>query len=98
MTERPRLMRAISSRDARASLGRVLDEAATGERFIVERAGRPVAAIVPVTDLQLPIPDAVRAVDHRREALAEMVREGRELRRRHGAFDAAAFIRADRDR
>jgi prevent-host-death family protein len=88
-------MKAISALDVRARFGQVLDEAAAGERFIVERAGQPVAAIVPLEDLDAVDPG--RVLERRREALREMVRVGREVRRRHGPFDATEFIRGDRD-
>ncbi len=54
-------MKSISALDVRARFGQVLDEAAAGERFIVERAGQPVAAIVPLTDLQALDPARIRA-------------------------------------
>ncbi len=54
-------MKTISALEVRAKFGQVLDEAAAGERFIVERAGAPVAAIVPLRDLELSDPEAVKA-------------------------------------
>ena len=54
-------MRTISALEVRAKFGQVLDEAAAGERFIVERAGAPVAAIVPLRDLELSDPAVIRA-------------------------------------
>ncbi len=54
-------MKSISALDVRARFGQVLDEAAAGERFIVERAGQPVAAIVPLSDLQALDPERIRA-------------------------------------
>ena len=44
-------MKTITALEVRAKFGQVLDEAAAGERFIVERAGVPVASIVPLADL-----------------------------------------------
>lgn len=88
-------MRTISALDVRARFGQVLDEAAAGERFIVERAGQPVAAIVPLRDLDAVDPDKVR--ERRMAAVDELVRLGRRDRLRYGPFDAAAAIRADRD-
>lgn len=54
-------MKTISALEVRAKFGQVLDEAAAGERFVVERAGMAVAAIVPLTDLELSDPEVVRA-------------------------------------
>jgi len=54
-------VRTISALEVRARFGQVLDEAAAGERFIVERAGAPVAAIVPLGDLELSDPAVMRA-------------------------------------
>lgn len=54
-------MRTITALEVRAKFGQVIDEAAAGERFIVERAGVPVAAIVPLADLDTVDPAAVTA-------------------------------------
>jgi prevent-host-death family protein len=67
-------MRTISALEVRARFGQVIDEAAAGERFIVERAGTPIAAIVPLRDLEEIDPDrllkrrldAVRALERAR--------------------------------
>jgi prevent-host-death family protein len=77
----------ISALEVRAKFGQVLDEAAAGERFIVERAGAPVAAIVPLRDLELSDPavitarrlaavdrlEAMRAADRRPRPSAEEI-------------------------
>jgi prevent-host-death family protein len=65
-------MRTITALEVRAKFGQVLDEAAAGERFIVERAGMPVAAIVPLRDLEAIDPDRIRA--RRLAAVDELVR------------------------
>ena len=88
-------MRAISALDVRARFGQVLDEAAAGERFIVERAGQPVAAIVPLADLEHLDPDRIR--ERRLAAVERMVALGRRHRERHGMVDAEALIRYERD-
>jgi prevent-host-death family protein len=88
-------MRTITALEVRAKFGQVLDEAAAGERFIVERAGQPVAAIVPLRDLE-PIDPAV--VQARRDAaIDDLLRLGRRNRARYGPIDAAAAVREDRD-
>ena len=64
-------MKSISALDVRARFGQVLDEAAAGERFIVERGGLPVAAIVPLSDLRSHDPAEIRA---RRLAAVDQLR------------------------
>jgi prevent-host-death family protein len=88
-------MRTVSALDVRAKFGQILDEAAAGERFVVERAGIPVAAIVPLEDLRDADPEAV----HRRRmaAIDELRRIGERNRKLYGRSDAAALVRADRD-
>jgi prevent-host-death family protein len=54
-------VKTISALEVRAKFGQVLDEAAAGERFVVERAGLAVAAIVPLSDLELSDPLVIRA-------------------------------------
>ena len=89
-------MRTVTALEVRAKFGQVLDEAASGERIVVERAGRPVAAIVPLADLELLDPERIR--ERRRAAVHEMARLGEEARRRLGSLDGAALVRRDRDR
>ena len=88
-------MKTISALEVRAKFGQVLDEAAAGERFIVERAGAPVAAIVPLRDLELNDPERIRA--RRLDAVAQLRRIAARSRKRHGPTDAAALVRDDRD-
>ena len=64
-------MKTISALEVRAKFGQVLDEAAAGERFIVERAGAPVAAIVPLRDLELSDPAVTK--DRRMAAVDRLV-------------------------
>lgn len=88
-------MKTITALEVRAKFGQVLDEAAAGERFIVERAGVPVAAIVPLSDLDEHDVDRIR--DRRIAAVEELARLGRRYQNLHGPVDAAALIREDRD-
>jgi prevent-host-death family protein len=67
-------MRTITALEVRAKFGQVLDQAAAGERFIVERAGQPVAAIVPLRDLEALDPARER---ERRHAALEDIRQMR---------------------
>lgn len=41
-------MRQINIHEAKTHLSRLVDEAASGESFIIAKAGRPVAKVVPV--------------------------------------------------
>jgi prevent-host-death family protein len=88
-------MRTVSALDVRAKFGQILDEAAAGERFVVERAGVPVAAIVPLSALGDTDPEA--AHERRMAAVERLVRFGERYRKLYGPTDAAALIREDRD-
>jgi prevent-host-death family protein len=89
-------MRTITALEVRAKFGQVLDEAAAGERFIVERAGQPVAAIVPLRDLEQL--DPARERERRHAALRE-IEVRRSLAPRGGLSNAeiVAEIRAARE-
>lgn len=89
-------MKTISALEVRARFGQVLDEAAAGERFVVERAGAPVAAIVPLGDLESHDPDAVRA---RRLAAVDrlMVMRAGDRRPRPTTDEIVGWIREGRD-
>ena len=41
----------MSALEVRKRFGQLLDEAAAGERLVIERAGVPIAALVPLSDL-----------------------------------------------
>ena len=88
-------MRTVSALDVRARFGQILDEAAAGERFVVERAGVPVAAIVPLGDVPDADPEAIRR--RRMAAVEELRRRGEQYRKLYGPVDAAALVREDRD-
>lgn len=89
-------MRAISALDVRARFGQVLDEAAAGERFIVERAGQPVAAIVPLADLEHLDPDRIR--DRRLAAIDQLARlRSRDPRPAPSTDQIVSWVRASRD-
>jgi prevent-host-death family protein len=87
-------VKTVSALDVRKHFGQLLDEAAAGERIIIERAGQPRAALVPLEDLEHVDPD--RRLARQRAALDEI----RRLARLHPAppgFDAARAIREMRD-
>ena len=87
-------MKTVSALDVRRHFGQLLDEAAAGERIVIERAGQPRAALVPLEDLRYLDPDERLA--RRKEALEEIRRMAR-LRPAPPGFDAAASIRKMRD-
>ena len=90
-------MKTISALEVRAKFGQVLDEAAAGERFVVERAGAPVAAIVPLRDLLATDPEQVKA---RRLEAVDRIIATRALDRgpRMTTEEIVAEIRETRDR
>lgn len=88
-------MRALSALDVRARFGQVIDEAAAGERIVVERGGQPIAAIVPLTDLAALDPEAER--DRKLAALSALVRMAAK-RVPSGREHAESLIRTERDR
>ena len=89
-------MRAISALDVRARFGQVLDEAAAGERFIVERAGQPVGAIVPLADLEHL--DPARDRDRRLAAIDQLARlRSRDPRPAPSTDQIVSWVRASRD-
>jgi prevent-host-death family protein len=86
-------MKSVSALDIRRSFGKILDEAAAGERIVIERAGQPVAALVPLSDL--PELDRDARIQRRREAIADIARLARQRPVERSA-DAATLIRAQR--
>lgn len=86
-------MRTVSALEVRKRFGQLLDEAANGERLVIERAGQPVAALVPLADLAAMDPDR-----RRRERLAAIDEIRRAAKRWpvSGLIDSAALIREQR--
>jgi prevent-host-death family protein len=87
-------MKTVSALDMRQRFGQLLDEAAAGERIIIERAGQPRAALVPLEDLQSRDPGERRA---RQEAALREIRRMARLRPAPGDLDAVATIHQMRD-
>jgi prevent-host-death family protein len=85
-------MRSVPALEVRRRFGAILDEAAAGEQIVIERAGQPVAALVPLSDLREVSADARR--QRRLDAIDEMER----LARRYPVdiTDPAALIRQQR--
>ncbi|MEO7119042.1 MAG: type II toxin-antitoxin system Phd/YefM family antitoxin [Candidatus Limnocylindrales bacterium] len=87
-------MRTVSAIEVRKSFGRILDDAASGERIVIERAGQPLAALVPLSDLEHIDPEKllVRKLNAL-DSIAQMARRARIP----ADFDAVASVREARD-
>ena len=86
-------MRTVTALQVRQRFGQIIDEAAAGERIVIERAGQPVAALVPLADLALVDPD------RRRMARLSAIDDIRQLARRRPyprVFDAVETLREQR--
>lgn len=84
--------------DLRKRLGEVLDQAAAGERVVIERDRRPLAVLVPFRDALA----AEETEEQRRlriDAAFESLRRfaARIAREYPAAVDAASAVRMDRD-
>jgi prevent-host-death family protein len=98
-------VRTVTAIEVRKRFGEIVDQAAAGDRIVIERAGHPVAAIVPLSDLALVDPDEQRkrqlqAIDEiRRRAklfplpAGETVAEIRQMREHRTAQILAATRR-----
>ncbi|MBA3778823.1 MAG: type II toxin-antitoxin system Phd/YefM family antitoxin [Chloroflexi bacterium] len=85
-------MRTLRALDVRKRFGQVLDEAAAGERIVIERAGHAVAALVSLEDLaEL---DPRRERERRLRAVADLKRLV--ARSPERTIDAAGLVRASR--
>lgn len=81
-------MRAVSTGEARARLGELLDEVARGQDVVIERYGRSVAALIPSEDYEVIREELVTIRLARRQAEA---REESERDRSVGQrYDAVA--------
>jgi prevent-host-death family protein len=87
-------MKTVSALDVRKNFGRILDEAAAGERMIIERAGQPRAILVPMEDLDRVDPE--KQLAEKRAALDDLIRRARR-RPMPPDFDAARIVREMRD-
>jgi antitoxin (DNA-binding transcriptional repressor) of toxin-antitoxin stability system len=91
-------MRTITPLDLRRSLGRILDEASAGQRFVIERDHRPLAVLVSIEDanhLEADVQARLARMDAAIEHLGDI---GDRLRERAPeAPDAATAIRLERD-
>jgi len=91
-------MRTITPLDLRRSLGRILDEASAGQRFLIERDHKPMAVLVSVEEGSR-LEDGVEARIARFDAAAaRLVALGDAAGVNDpGMPDAATAVRMDRD-
>ncbi len=95
-------MRTITAGQLRARLGETLDLASSGERIIVERDHRQVAAIVPIEDAQRIDGHGVEATRRRQAAMARIRARAARMKQVESARgseerDAESGVRWDRD-
>jgi antitoxin (DNA-binding transcriptional repressor) of toxin-antitoxin stability system len=94
-------MKTLTPMDLRRSLGRILDEASAGERFLIERDHKPLAMLISVEDAGRLDQDAEALREQRRAAWEAMDDWSRRYRASlpadHDEPNAAEWIRADRD-
>ena len=92
-------MRTVTPLDLRRGLGRILDAASAGERFLIERDHKPLAMLVSVEEGRRLDPDAA---ERRRRALAaldRLVAHGERMARLHpSTLSAVDAVRLDRAR
>ena len=89
-------VRTVTALEVRRRFGQLLDEASAGERIVIERAGTPLAALVPLRDLEQVDPG--RAVVRQLAALDEIRRLVAESPPAPTGWDPVAFVRRDRTR
>ena len=84
--------------DLRRRLGEALDQAAAGERIVIERDRRPLAVLVPYSDEALTDETDEERRLRFRAALESLRRFGERMRKEYpGGPDAATAVRWDRD-
>jgi len=87
-------MRTVSAIDVRKRFGQILDDAGAGERIVIERAGHPVAALVPLSDLSTLDPELTRA---RRLAALQDLRRMAASSPSRAPLAAVALVRSTRE-
>lgn len=94
-------MKTVTPMDLRRSLGRILDEASAGERFLIERDHTPLAVLVSVEDADR-LEQDVEELRRQRKAAIDAIDD---WARRYRASlppdldepDAVEWLRADRE-
>src|SRR3970282_2951561 len=92
-------MRVVTPLEIRRSLGKSLDAASAGERFLIERDHRPLAMLVSVEDGRRLDPDVAERRRRTLEALDRLVRPGERMAELHpSALSAVDAVRLERGR
>lgn len=94
-------MKTITPMDLRRSLGRILDEASAGERFLIERDHRPLAVLLSVED-GIRLDDDTDEVREWRHAAYDALEDWRRRYRAalppdHEEPDPVTWLRSDRE-
>lgn len=90
-------MKTVTPLDLRRSLGRILDEASAGERFLIARDHHPLAVLVSVEDAaRLDGPDEERR-KRLRAAGAALEEFRKHIRPDPSGISSVEWIRRDRD-
>lgn len=90
-------MKTVTPLDLRRSLGRILDEASAGERFLIERDHRPLAVLVSVEDAARLDEDEDDFATRYQAAFDALEVFRTQLRADPSAISSVEFIRRDRD-
>lgn len=94
-------MKTVTPMDLRRSLGRILDEASAGERFLIERDHRPMAVLVSVEEAARLEPSEEERRRQRKAAWDALEEWGRRWRASlpsdYEGPNAVEWLRADRD-
>jgi prevent-host-death family protein len=93
-------MRVVTPTQMRQRLGEILDAASTGQRILIERDHRPIATLVSVEDGRR-LNEAAEELRARRLAALDRLEDVATriaAERRGGGVNAAAAVRAARDR
>ena len=92
-------MRTVTPLDLRRQLGRILDDASAGERFLIERDRRPLAMLVSVEDGRRLDDDAAGRRERALAALDRLEEHGRRMARTHpSALSVVEALRLERCR
>jgi prevent-host-death family protein len=95
-------MRVVTPLDLRRRLGELLDAASAGERFLIERNGKPLAMLISVEDARSSDPEAIALRAQRLAALDRLDAFQRRMEQLHprdpDEVDIVEWLRRDRSR
>lgn len=90
-------MKTVSPLDLRRSLGRILDEASAGERFLIARDHRPLAVLISVEEAARLDEPAESVVARRAAAFAALEEFRSHIGPDPSGISSVEWIRRDRD-